>query len=594
MKTLACHVAVALALSLGVVAVGTSGPQSRPGQQTQQPQQQAPARDSSGQLRGATGTASLSGQVLALDTGRALARARVAISAPELPDGRAITTDSDGHFVVPNLPAGRYTLTASKSGFIGLAYGARRPGRAGQPYQLRDGEQARGINIFLPRGSVVTGHVFDEDGEPLVGAQVRVMRFAYAQGERRLTPAGSGTTDDRGEFRIYGLQPGTYYVAAMVNQPMAFSGSVTVVNGRAVMDALNIGESGAQQVSTGFAPTYYPGVTAMQDALPVTVGLQAEAGNVDFVLQLVPTARVSGIVTGPDGAPAAGGSVTMSPEDDAAMGRLFSNYSSGVRPDGSFVIMNVPPGRYVAFARGMGRRGGDALFAVQPVAVAGSDVSSVNLMLTTGLTVSGTVTAEAGASTPSALTRVRVSLVSLSSLPIPTPAPSGVLLDGSFSITPVVPGSYLVRTSGLPQGFSLKGAYYGGRDVADLPLEVRPGQNAEGLSLVISDLVTDLSGTVSDSRDQPALDYTVVAFSSDASNWRPQSRYIQVGRPDANGQFRIRGLPPGEYLVVAVDDVESGEWFDPAFLTAQRRNAVSIDLGDGDAKTLQLRLAAVY
>ena len=99
---------------------------------------------------------------------------------------------------------------------------------------------------------------------------------------------------------------------------------------------------------------------------------------------------------------------------------------------------------------------------------------------------------------------------------------------------------------------------------------------------------------MSDSSDQPAIDYTVVAFSSDASNWRPQSRYIQVGRPDANGQFRIRGLPPGEYLVVAVDDVESGEWFDPAFLGAQRRNAVSVDLGDGDAKTLQLRLAAVY
>lgn len=592
MKTLACHVAVALAL--GVAAVGTSGPQGRPGQQSQQ---QAPTRDSSGQIRGVTGTASLSGQVVALDTGRALRRARVMISAPELPDGRAVMTDADGRFSVPNLPSGRYTLTASRSGFVSLAYGARRPGRAGQPYRLRDGEQARGITIFLPRGSVVTGHVFDEDGEPLLGAAVRAMRFAYAQGERRLTPAGSGTTDDRGEYRIYGLQPGTYYVAAMLNQPTAVT--AMVVEGRIVTDGLNFagmpGEGGTQPITTGFAPTYYPGVTAMADALPVTLGLQTEAGNIDFVLQLVPTARVSGMVTGPDGAPAAGGSVTMSPEDGSITSGMFTRYSSGVRQDGSFSIMNVPPGRYVAFARGMERRGGgDSLFAVQPVAVAGSDVTSVNLALTTGLTVSGTVTAEAGASTPSALNRVRVSLVSLSSLPIPTPAPSGVLLDGSFAITPVVPGSYLVRASGLPQGFSLKGAYYGGRDVSDLPLEVRSGQNPEGLSLVISDLVTDLSGGVSDSSDQPALDYTVVAFSSDASNWRPQSRYIQVGRPDANGQFRIRGLPPGDYLVVAIDDVESGEWFDPAFLSAQRRSAVSVDLGEGETKTVQLRLAAIY
>jgi hypothetical protein len=579
MKTHAWH--VALAMALAVTTAGGSAPQSRPGQTQQQP----PNRDTSAQIRRGTGTASLSGQVVALDTGRGLKRARVNITAPELPDGRAVMTDQDGRFTVPNLPAGRYTISASKPGFISLTYGARRPGRAGRPYQLGDGERARGLDFHLPRGSVVTGHVFDEDGEPLVGAQVRAMRFAYVQGEKRLTPAGSGMTDDRGEFRIYGLQPGTYYVAGATTQ----AGAVTVTLENVTVVG---GDAGAPPTPSGFAPTYYPGVTSVADALPVTVGLQAEAGNVDFVLQLVPTARVSGMVTGPDGTPAAGGAVTLSPEDGSTVGRLLgANYGSGIRSDGSFTVLNVPPGRYIAFARGMGRRGEEALFAVQPVAVAGSDVTSVNLALTAGLTVSGTVSAETGSSTPGNLTRLRVSLLSLSSLPIPTPPPSGVLLDGSFSITPVVAASYLVRTSGLPQNFSLKGAYYGGRDVSDVPLEIRPGQHLGGLSVVISDRVTQLSGTVSDSSDQPLADYTVVAFSSDASNWRPQSRYIQVGRPDANGQFRIRGLPPGDYLVVALDDVESGEWFDPAFLAGQRRNAVSVSLGDGETKTLELRLA---
>ena len=586
---------VALALALAVPTGGGSVPQSRPGQTQQQP----PTRDTSAQTRRGTGTASLSGQVVALDTGRGVKRARVNLSAAELPDGRAVMTDPDGRFTVPNLPAGRYRITVSKPGFITMSYGARRPGRAGRPYQLADGERARGVDFQLPRGSVVTGHVFDEDGEPMVGAQVRAMRFAYVQGDRRLTPAGSGMTDDRGEFRIYGLQPGTYYVAGATTQAstvtvMGRDGSVMVEGVNVTLENVTVvgGDAGAPPTPSGFAPTYYPGVTSVADALPVTVGLQAEAGNVDFVLQLVPTARVSGMVTGPDGAPVAGGNVTLSPEDGSTVGRMLgANYGSGIRPDGSFNILNVPPGRYVAFARGMGRRGEEALFAVQPVAVAGSDVSSVNLTLTTGLTVSGTVSADTGSSTPSNLTRLRVSLLSLSSLPIPTPPPSGVLLDGSFVITPVVAGPYLIRTSGLPQNFSLKGGYYGGRDVSDVPLEVRPGQNLGGLSLVISDRVTQLSGTVSDSSDQPLLDYTVVAYSSDASNWRPQSRYIQVGTPDANGQFRIRGLPPGEYLVVAVDDVESGEWFDPAFLTAQKRNAVSIDLGDGETKTLDLKLA---
>ena len=587
-------VAVILSCAAGAAVLAQQG-QSRPDQQ-----QQPPSRDASGQRRG-TGTATISGQVVALDTGRPLSRVRVTLSAPELGDSRAVTTDQTGRYSVQNLPAGRYNVSASKAGFISVAWGQRRPGRGGRPFQLADGERARGVDFLLPRSSVVTGHVFDEDGEPLVGAQVRVLRFGYAQGEKRLMPAGSGTSDDRGEYRVYGLQPGTYYVAATSTQSgmavvytqtgdtLTFSAQVGGVNVSSSQDGVNV--SSSQAAPAGFAPTYYPGVTSVADALPITVGLQAEAGNVDFILQLVPTARVSGTVTGPDGAPAAGGSITLSPDDGATTGRfLGQNYSSGLRPDGTFMIMNVPPGRYVAFARGQGRRTQEQLFASQPVAVSGSDVTGVNLGLTPGLTVSGTLSVDTGSSMPGNITRVRVSLTSLSSLPIPTPPPSGVLLDGSFSITPVVAGHYLVRVSGLPQNFAMKGAYYGGRDVSDLPLEVRTGHNPAGVEIVISDRVTEITGTVPDRDGQLLTDYTVVAFSSDASTWRPQSRYIQVGRPDANGQFRIRGLPPGDYLIVALDDVESGEWYDPAFLDGARRGAARISLGEGDAKTIELKL----
>jgi hypothetical protein len=98
---------------------------------------------------------------------------------------------------------------------------------------------------------------------------------------------------------------------------------------------------------------------------------------------------------------------------------------------------------------------------------------------------------------------------------------------------------------------------------------------------------------VPDSEGQLVPDYTVVAFSTDPSNWRPQSRFIQVGRPDANSQFRIRGLPPGDYMIVALDDVENGEWFDPAFLDNARRSAIRVSLSDGDTKTLELKLATL-
>jgi protocatechuate 3,4-dioxygenase beta subunit len=567
-----------LALFCSALAgAGRLAAQNRPGQ----PQQ--PTRDTSALIRRGTGTASISGQVTTLDTGRPIKQARVSLSGAELPEGRAVMTDEDGRYNVANLPAGRFTISVSKPGFITVAYGQRRPGRSGRPLPVADGQRVRSLDFRMPRGSVVTGHVFDEDGEPLLGAQVRALRYYFVQGERRLVSTGAGVTDDRGEFRIFGLVPGTYYVAASFRPSEPFA--------RATV-AVAAGDAAAGTAPAQFAPTYFPGVTNAADATPITVGLQAEAPSIDFGLQLVPAARVSGAVTGPEGAPASGGSVTLSPDDAAMAGQsLGANYSSSIRTDGSFLIQNVPPGRYAALARGPGARGRDLLFAVQSVVVSGSDVPGVNLTLTTGSTISGTVSFDGGASASGDLSRLRVALSLLSSLPIPVPSASGVLVDGTFTLSPVVAGSYLVRVSGLPQGSSLKNVSYGGRDVADYPFDVRVGQNIGGLAVVITNRATEITGTVPDSEGQPLPDCTVIAFSADASNWRPQSRYIQVSRSDPQGQFHIRGLPPGDYLVAAVDDVESGEWFDPTYLDGLRRSGVRVSLSEGETKSVEPKLA---
>src|SRR5215213_2279354 len=157
----------------------------------------------------------ITGRVVAADTGRPVKRARVFVTATELPGGRGMLTDDAGVFDLTELPAGRYTLTVSKSGFVSLSYGQRRPLQAGTPLQLADGEQLKGIQFQLPRGSVIGGHVFDEDGDVMPGVMVRVMRYQYQQGERRLTPAGGGQTDDKGQYRVWGLLPGEYYVNAI-------------------------------------------------------------------------------------------------------------------------------------------------------------------------------------------------------------------------------------------------------------------------------------------------------------------------------------------------------------------------------------------
>ena len=134
--------------------------------------------------------------MLAADNGRPVKRARVFAAAAELPGGRGMLTDDNGVFDFTELPAGRYTLTVSKSGFVSLSYGQRRPLQAGTPLQLADGQQLKGIDFQLPRGSVIGGHVLDEDGDPMPGVMVRVMRYQYLQGERRLD-AGRQRADRR-------------------------------------------------------------------------------------------------------------------------------------------------------------------------------------------------------------------------------------------------------------------------------------------------------------------------------------------------------------------------------------------------------------
>jgi len=158
----------------------------------------------------------ITGRVLASDNGRPVKRARVFISAAELPGGRGMLTDDGGVFDFTELPAGRYTLTVSKAGFVSLSYGQRRPLQAGTPLQLAESEQLKGIQFQLPRGSVLGGRVLDEDGDAMPGVTVRVMRYQYLQGARSLTPAGSAQTDDKGQYRVWGLMPGDYYVNAVM------------------------------------------------------------------------------------------------------------------------------------------------------------------------------------------------------------------------------------------------------------------------------------------------------------------------------------------------------------------------------------------
>jgi hypothetical protein len=577
-------------------------PSPRPGSPPQQPTRDTPAQP--------TPTGRITGRVVAGDNGRPVKRARVFVTAAELQGGRGMLTDDAGAFDLTELPAGRYTLTVSKSGFVSLSYGQRRPLQAGTPLQLADGQQLKNIDFQLPRGSVIGGHVLDEDGDAVPGVMVRVMRYQYLQGERRLTPAGAGQTDDKGQYRVWGLMPGDYYVNAVArpgNGGGPFGGQFAGPGGPGGPGGRGGGggrgpggfgggrnggpvDGGPDQEHINYAPTYYPGVAAINDAKPVTVGLGQETLDINFGMQLVRMSRLSGHVNNPDGTPVTSGNINLMADTGAGRGnQIGANFGGRINWDGAFQINNIPPGRYMLRARGDDSE--TPQFAAQPVSLNGEDLTDLVVILSGGATINGTVTFQGGQSSTPDLSQFRISAPSTDQSAFGPQPNARVDKDGHFTLAGVPAGAHLIRSGGNARGFTLKSVTIGGRDMTDTPIELRTGENVSNVEMVFTDQLNEINGTVTTEQGTPVPEFTVLAFPTDASLWRPLARQIMTTRPDQTGKYRIRGLPPGQYYLVTVDPSEQGEWFEPAYLDEHRIGATRVTLSDGDVKTHDFKVS---
>lgn len=590
-----------LALVSTVTLIGAllavPGAQEPPQPPQQQPQQrggqrgrgalQSP-RDPSRPL--ATGTASLSGRVLAADTGRPVKRARIIITGGGRP--LSTTTDDQGRYQLGNLPAATYNVTAAKAGFVDAVYGQRRALRAGTPVRLADGQLLANVDFKLPRGGVITGRLGDEDGEPLARALVSVMRYQYVRGERQLMAAGADQTDDRGEYRVFGLPPGEYYVSAtaggLIDQ---------IIRGAVEAGAPPPGEA---VENVGYAPTYYPGAISASAATRVKLELGQEAAGIDFQVRLVTLATVSGVVTGgnamvvlaPEGATLGGGGGRGGRGGLTEIATVFLRGTQPMRAatqaDGTFAIRNVPPGNYTVVARSNDGSGSPRT-AVQAVAVMGGDVQ-VALAPVPGVSLSGAVTLEAsGGALPRGFGGFRVNPAPIgAAIALPRGGRGGAPDErGLFTIADLMPGRYLLRATG-PRGWTMKSVFVDGHDVTDEAIDIT-GDPVAGVNVIFTDRIATIAGTVRDGRGGAAANASVIVFADDERLWHPQSRHIAAARTDANGAYRVTGLPPGRYLATAVDDVEQGEWFDPAFLNQIKGSATRLSLGEGEQKAQDLK-----
>jgi len=530
----------------------------------------APPRDTPAESKG---SAVIRGRVTSLETGRPLRRARVSLASPDAPITRNASTNTDGRYEFTDLPAGRYTLRVTRGGYLPLAFGEKRPGELAKPLELADRQTAEKVDFALPRVGVITGRIIDEYGEPMSNVNLWILESQYYQGAKRLATTGAHTsTDDSGRYRLIGLAPGEFVVMAQTRETW------------------NSEKNPDEQYA--YAQTYYPGTTMPSEATRIKVAMGQEVANVDFALIAGRTAKVSGMVTTSTGAPVDGEEVSLLFEVGGPnMKSVFPSTNRTITAsDGTFELTNVLSGEYQMTVRARATDGRPSEEGHQTIFVTG-DITGLVLVTGARGVLRGSVVTDDGSPLPANLERMIVRPVFLSVGPPWRPSPTMLgrfNKDGSFE-TGGLYGERVFTVEGLTAEWALKRIELGNRNIADDPIDFANGQTVEGARVILTKHPTRLRGRILDDKQEPA-EGTVVVFSEDRTRWRERSRSVRSARPDQRGEFSFKGLPPGAYLMVALDYVKDGEWQDPEFLEGLRKGATRVVLADAEDKRIDLAI----
>lgn len=588
------HGLLALTFAAAIVSVAPV-----PAAQPQQPRDVAAST-------GKSGTAFIGGVVTSQgDNPRPLRRVLVTLSGSAVTGNVQVTTDDSGRFAFPDLPAGRYSLTAEKPAHVKTYYGSKLVGRGpGTPIALAEGQRMMFV-LTLLRGAVIEGTVFDENGVPLSDAQVRAMQPVVVNGERRfVNPQGPPrtTSDDRGVYRLYGLPPGEYTVLA--GGGGGLRGETRLTTTAEIDAALRELRESPPRVGTqpagGGAPlvsrsgAYFPGVTDAALAEFITLAAGQERTGVDLRSPLVRPTRLAGTAVGPAGQPLR---TVMIGVANASAGTMYTSLG-GISPrqDGRFSV-TLTPGRYLFFGRGTesGPIGNPSLLPLwtsAEVDVNEQDFLDLMLQFLPGTSVSGRI-AFRGSQTPPDATKIRLVLGAVPTIAgtALTPPAMSPQADGSFAFTNVPPGKYRLSMTG-GGSWSLRSAMVNGRDTLDQPLDVPPGQDVPDVAVTSTDQPTEITGTLLDQLGRPTPEYAIVAFSTDRAYWSTAPRRVSgVVKAGSDGRFSVTGLPPGEYFLTALTDPDPSQLRDQSFLEQVAGSAIRVTLAEGEKKVQDFKLS---
>jgi len=470
-------------------------------------------------------------------------------------------TDSHGSFAMQDVEPGKYRLMVMKGGYARTEYGAHGPRHPGTTISLDPGQHARDLLVRMIPQAVISGRVLDEDGEPVANVSLQLSQYVYGGGKPKLETSEFATTNDLGEYRLFDLEPGRYYLSAYPQND------------------IDVQEGSARGQS--YAPTYYPGTADPAGAglLDVRPGMQLR--GIDIPLMKVRTVRVRGRTMLPEkGLPAQQVNVMLAPRDESR--GFFSPGSPNMDAQGTFEFRGVAPGAYFLIAQS--GHDGKSYCARQAIDVRQTDIDNLVLELSPVPELKGWLRVEGRS--PQTMADIRIMLepdgnafMGWASAPVHT--------DGSFTLSNVAAGQYQLHVGGLPEDYYVKTARLGDKDLLESGLDgARAGTGP--LEVVVSSLGGQVEGVVLNAEEQPAAGAAVVLVPGPVR--RTQSRFYREVTTDQYGRFNIKGVAPGDYKLFAWEDVETGAYEDPDFLTPFEPLGESLTIRAGRHENKELKL----
>lgn len=517
-----------------------------------------------------TASGSVGGTVLRTGTTEPIEGVQVTLTLGASPPV-SVLTDKEGHFSFRNAASGRYTIRFQRDGY--LVPGSTPFVATTNTVSVGADEQVNGLTYYLTPGGTISGRILDPLGRPSVGADVIALRPAFEEGRAIFVAVKTASSNDRGEYRMFWLEPGDYYVRA------------------------------EKTLTAGPARAYYPGTDSANRAVKVHLAAGEESSKIDILLQSDRMMKISGTVvntandgpTLPSSATPAAPQFYLLPADsdfifEGAQNAQNALTSAQDRAAGKFELRNVRPGSYDLFAVVTDTASSPArsYLGRTLIEVGFQDLSGVTVEVVAGRDLTGRVIFPGAVPLPVSL-RVQLRPKGLLLNLPPTRSLSAVVAeDGTFTIPNVPDFEYAVSAAPLPPNAYIADIRQGGFSIFDIGTIRVGGRSSQGFEVVVDSPGAAINGSVPASPQQLAAGIAVALIPDER---RRENRVLYKRTTvSAAGAFSFSGVAPGRYTLFAWESIPGGAEFNTEFMDAFRDEGREVTVTPGDTSTVQLRL----